>query len=284
MSKKVLVTGGAGFIGSHLVDRLIDRGEEVTVIDNLSTGKKSNINPRAKFFNFDIREDLGHLHLECDTIYHIAALPRIQPSFIKPADTLSSNCLGTVNVLEVARRYKAKVVYAGSSSFYFGVYANPYAHSKWIGEEHCRLYNAVYGLSVGIARFFNVYGPRQIKDHEFSTLISIFERQKASGEPLTVVGTGEQRRDFTSVKDIVSGLLAIGEKTWEADVFNLGRSNNYSVLEVANMFQPKEIKYLPARKGEADVTLADITASREKLGWTPTENLPDYVAAFLRTL
>ena len=284
MSKiTAIVTGGAGFIGGHLVDKLIENDHKVYIIDNLSTGNIKNVNKEAIFIEQDIREDLTNLAVKPDIIYHIAALPRIQPSFVTPYESLSSNCNGTVRVLELARKHKAKIVYAGSSSFYFDVYANPYAHSKWIGEEHCRLYNRVYGLSVGIARFFNVYGPRQVQDHAFSTVIGIFERQKKSGEPLTVTGTGEQRRDFTHVFDIVDGLTAIGKNNWNSEIFNLGRAKNYSVNEVAKMYN-QEIKYIPARPGEAGDTLADISFSKDKLGWTPTRNLPDYVEEFIKGL
>jgi len=279
---RAVVTGGAGFIGGHLVDKLIENNHEVYLIDNLSTGNIKNVNSKAYLIEKDIRDDLTGLAIKPDIIYHLAALPRIQPSFKIPYDSLSSNCTGTVRVLELARKHKAKIVYAGSSSFYFDVYANPYAHSKWIGEEHCKLYNRVYGLSAGIARFFNVYGPRQVQDHEFATVIGIFERQKKANQPLTVTGTGQNKRDFTHVFDIVDGLMAIGQKTWNGEVFNLGRSNNYSINEVAAMYK-QAVEYIPARPGEAGDTLADISFSQEHLGWTPTRNLPDYVEWFLKS-
>jgi UDP-glucose 4-epimerase len=219
-----------------------------------------------------------------DVIFHIAALARIQPSFKRPVEVISANCSGTVQMLDYARAKKSMVVYAGSSSFYFDPHANPYAHSKWIGEEHCKMYNKVFGVSVSIARFFNVYGPRHVRDGDNANVLGIFERQKMANQPLTITGTGEQRRDFTHVDDICEGLLAMAKRSWNGDVFNLGRSSNYSINEVASMFKPAEIQYLPSRPGEARETLANIDDSRSKLAWEPKRNLPDYIEEFLKGL
>lgn len=284
---RTIVTGGCGFVGSNLVDRLIEQNHEVVVVDNLATGNIENLNPRAEYLPLDIRnEALSHLpQLRADVIFHCAALARIQPSFYRPDETISVNCDGTVRILELARTTKAKVVYAGSSSFYFDPHANPYAHSKWIGEEHAKMYNKVYGVSVAIARFFNVYGPRHVQDGENAAVLGIFERQRREGVPLTVTGTGEQRRDFTHVADIVSGLIAMSDKAWNGEVFNLGRGSNFSINEVAAMFKsPQGVVHVPARPGEAWETLADISFSKEQLGWEPVHNLPDYVDEFLETL
>jgi len=286
---RAIVTGGAGFIGSNLVDMLISKNfSDVLVVDNLSTGIRENINPLAIFEFFDIRNDwlsndvIGSF--SPDVIFHIAALARIQPSFKNPYNFISSNCGGTVRMLEFARNSGSRVVYAGSSSFYFDTYANPYAHSKWIGEEHCKMYNKIYGLSVAIARFFNVYGLRHIRDGDNANVLGIFERQKTKNEPLTITGTGEQRRDFASVNDICRGLIEMANKKWNGEVFNLGSSVNYSIIEVANMFKPEKIVNIPSRLGEAKDTLADITFSKYSLGWEPKENLPDYIECFLRSI
>lgn len=296
-----IVTGGAGFVGSNLVDHLIAEGHQVYVIDNLSTGHKSNLNPKAGFYHLDVRSDLaadslgsdnvpyiigemGFKEDKVDVIFHLAALARIQPSFRRPHETLSANCDGTVRILDLARKTGARVVYAGSSSFYADPHKNPYAHSKWIGEEHCKMYNKVYGISTCVARFFNVYGNRHVRDGENAAMLGIFERQKMAGEPLTVTGTGEQRRDFTHVDDICEGLIAMSQRHWDGEVFNLGRGQNYSVNEVAAMLQPVGIKFIDARPGEAWTTLADLAFTKEKLGWEPKRNLPDYIASFLEKL
>lgn len=286
---RIIVTGGAGFVGSNLVDKILGLGiGDVVVVDNLATGSVRNVNVGAHFEEFDIRSDwLSNNKLSSfdpDVIFHMAALARIQPSFKRPVEVISANCSGTVQMLDYARAKKSMVVYAGSSSFYFDPHANPYAHSKWIGEEHCKMYNKVFGVSVAIARFFNVYGPRHVRDGDNANVLGIFERQKMANQPLTITGTGEQRRDFTHVDDICDGLLAIAKRPWSGDVFNLGRSSNYSINEVARMFKPAEMQYRPSRPGEARETLANIDESRSKLGWEPKRNLPDYIEEFLKGL
>jgi len=284
----ILVTGGAGFVGSNLTDTLINEGHDVVIVDNLATGDINNINPKARFINWDVRNSfdihrfLGSYNPEI--IYHIAALARIQPSFGRPYDTIEVNAQGTARVLDYARKKDCKVIYSGSSSFYFDPHINPYAHSKWIGEEHCKMYNKTYGLSVAIARFFNVYGHRHVKQGDNANVLGIFEHQKENNLPLTITGTGNQRRDFTHISDICDGLMAMSRNHWNAEIFNLGRSHNYSINEVAKMFQPKEIIYVPSRKGEAQDTLADITKSKELLNWEPKHNLPDYINSFLDDL
>lgn len=275
---RILVTGGCGFIGSNLVDKLIDLNHEVLVLDNLSTGFSSNLNPKAKFYQCDIRKPKKIK--ACEIIFHLAALARIQPSFKNSEETLSVNCQGTVKILELARQWQSKVIYAGSSSFYSDPHINPYAHSKWIGEEHCRMYNKTYGLSVAIARFFNVYGPKHLREGDYATVIGIFEKQKMQNIPLTITGDGQQRRDFTHVDDIVNGLIAMSHNNWNADLFNLGRGQNHSINELAVMFQ-HPYTYIPSRKGEAIDTLADLNETKEKLNWEPAINLQDYVNNFL---
>lgn len=286
---RIVVTGGAGFVGSNLVDKLVEMGcKEVVIVDNLATGSMKNVNANAHFEEFDIRSDWHSSSklssFNPDFIFHIAALARIQPSFKRPAEVLSANCSGTVQMLEYARLKKSMVVYAGSSSFYFDPQANPYAHSKWIGEEHCKMYNKVFGVPVAIARFFNVYGPRHVRDGDNANVLGIFERQRIANQSLTITGTGEQRRDFTHVDDICSGLIAMTKNSWNGDIFNLGRSNNYSINEIANMFKPKDIQYLPARPGEAKDTLANIDESRSKLSWEPRKNISDHISEFLKNI
>lgn len=291
--RKCLVTGGAGFVGSNLVDLLIEQGDQVDILDDFSTGKQSNVNPKAKLiYKMSIKSFRYSAEFQkfrdYDVIFHLAAQPRIQPSFTDPAKTHDSNVSGTLSILEYARfcsEYrikhlkkldKTRVVYAGSSTFYHDVYANPYAFCKHIGEEYCILYNKVYGIPTAIARFFNVYGPRHLDEGAYATVIGVFERQAKAGIPLTVTGDGEQRRDFTHVGDIVSGLVAMSQSDWNGEVFPLGTGTNHSINEVAKMFD-REYTYIPQRPGEAKETKADISFTKEKLGWCPKMSLEEYI-------
>ena len=279
---KFLVTGGAGFIGSHLVDRLVEEGHNVDVLDNFCTGFKKNKNSRANYIIRDIRDNLDDLD-EYDTIFHLAALARIQPSFSNPLETVSVNTYGTANVCELARRVNAKVIYSGSSSFYGGTYLNPYAFTKWQGEEICKMFSNVYGISTAIARFFNVYGYRHVSKGPYATVIGIFEDQYKKQEVLTITGDGEQRRDFTHVSDIVSGLMLMSKNDWSGEIFNLGTGTNHSINELAAMFLC-ESKHIEKRPGEARTTLADISFSKEKIGYSPEFELDKYVVNWIKEL
>jgi len=280
---KCLVTGGAGFIGSHLVDRLIEDGHEVVVWDDLTTGKRDQVHEDAKFYQIPVECISPSYHDEKhNAIFHLAAEARIQPSFEFPQRTHDSNVTGTTKILELARHTGAKIIYAGSSSVYHDQYANPYTFTKLKAEEYCTLYNRIYDVPVAIARFFNVYGPRQLEEGAYATVIGIFERQYRNGEPLTITGTGEQRRDFTHVEDIVSGLIAMSEEEWDANIFNLGTGTNNSIKELAEMFDC-ETTYIPARPGEAKDTLANIHDSKAFLGWRPKKVLKEYINDLLAT-
>ena len=192
---RYLVTGGAGFIGSNLVDALIEQGHEVVVWDNLSTGKRDNVHKDADFRYVDVSTMLdvynvgaANIRQEYDTIFHLAGEARIQPSFESPELYHRSNVTGTSNILEFARKFDTPVVYAGSSSVYHDVYANPYTFTKSKAEEYCWLYQRTYKLPVAIARFFNVYGPRHLHEGPYATVVGIFEKQKMDDVPLTVTG------------------------------------------------------------------------------------------------
>ena len=187
-----------------------------------------------------------------------------------------NNSQGTAIVCEFCRVHDVMLEYAGSSTFYGGVYLNPYAFTKWQGEEVIRMYTKVFNIKSGIARFFNVYGPRNPLFGQFTPVVAIFEQQFFKGLPLTIVGDGNQRRDFTHVKDICTGLLAISLKNREAEVYNLGTGVNYSINELADMFGG-ERKHLPSRSGEARNTLADITKTKEQIGWEPKNDLKIYI-------
>ena len=274
--KKVLVTGGCGFIGSNLVDILISQGYEVSVIDDMSSGFGENRNSNAKYYTADVCRIFSLPLEEIDIIFHLAAEARIQPSYDRPLRWQQANILGTSTVCDWARQNKCKIVYAGSSSCYGGKFMNPYTFSKKIGEEICEMYSRVYGISTVTARFFNVYGPRNPLIGEYTPIIAKFYQQIKSGMPMTIVGDGEQRRDFTHVYDICEGLIKFSEREWNGDVFNLGTGSNYSINEIAKMFGGP-IKYIPSRPGENRETLADIRDTTEQTGWIPHYNLENYI-------
>ena len=282
---KVLVTGGAGFIGTNLIKRLLRDGCEVVSIDNYSVGTKANHQEGCFYIDGDIVSDNFPTQLQnCkfDIIFHLAALARIQPSLTNPHYTLENNFNGTLNVLEWARNNDTQVVYAGSSSKHHGLYGSPYAWSKYGGEQLCYLYSSVYGMNTTICRFYNVYGDAHIRTGEYATVVGIFEKQYMENEPLTIVGDGEQRRDFTHVDDIVDGLVRCMGMSFQAEEFELGSSSNYSINELANMFgqyYPK--KYIPERSGEYPLTLCTDYKAHKLLGWKPKGNLKKYIKEWL---
>ena len=276
---KILVTGGAGFIGTNLIKELLANGHNVVSIDNYSTGNKENHQDGCLYYKYDlsynyIRDD-GDGY---DTIYHLAALARIQPSLKDPYKSIYNNFVSTLNVLEYARTKNIRFVYAGSSSFHHGLYESPYAWSKFSGEDLCKLYSSVYGIDTAICRFYNVYGQYQLEKGTYATVMGIFENQFRNKEPLTIVGTGEQRRDFTHADDIVDGLIKCSKQPFRGEIFELGSGVNYSINEITDMFgkdYPK--KYMPKRSGEYDVTLADYTLANKVLNWVPTKSIKTYI-------
>ena len=291
---KMLVTGGAGFVGTNLIIRLMKDGHEVVSVDNYSTGKKENHQEGCQYHDFDLSSshtlgiyvDHGSYPQwrddEYDVIFHIGALARIQPSLRNPYKSIFNNFVSSLNIFEYARRNNIKVVYAGSSTFHHGLYSSPYAWSKYSGEELCKLYSSVYDLSTAICRFYNVYGPYQLEDGDYSTVLGIFEKQYREGKPLTITADGEQRRDFTYIDDIVDGLVKCSEHNFKAEFFELGKGVNYSINEIADMFgkdYPRE--YISARKGEYDVTLADYSKAKLKLGWEPNGDITQYIKSII---
>jgi UDP-glucose 4-epimerase len=281
---KVLVTGGAGFVGTNLIKRLLKDGHKVVSLDNYSTGKKENEQSGCQYFDVDLCDvkDYSFFMDKPDVIFHIAALARIQPSLKNPYKSIFNNFVSSLNVFEYARQNNTKVVYAGSSTFHHGLYSSPYAWSKFGGEELCKLYSNVYDLSTAICRFYNVYGPYQLEGGDYSTVVGVFEKQYREGKSLTITADGKQRRDFTYIDDIVDGLIKCSEHNFKAEFFELGSGVNYSINEVADMFG-KEYprKYITARKGEYDVTLADYSKAKLKLGWEPEGDIIKYIKSII---
>jgi len=283
---RVLVTGGAGFIGANLVNRLVKDNYEVIVFDNLSTGSQYNIHKESKLFLIDISHNeyfkdkkMDDIMNGVDVIFHLAALPRIGPSFKNPKEVCDVNVGGTQNILDLARKYEIPVVYAGSSSFWGGVYKNPYTFSKWQGEELCKLYERIYDLPVTICRFYNVYGDFMATEGEYKLALSIFLEQYRSGEPLTITGDGEQRRDFTHVDDIVDAMMKVVQLNKWGSVYELGRGENHSINEVAEMFGGERV-YIDEIPGETRNTLCKSELARKKLKWEPKINLKDWIKTY----
>jgi UDP-glucose 4-epimerase len=278
---KILVTGGAGFVGTNLIKRLLNEGHKVHSLDNYDSGLRENHIEGCNYISGDI-EQLEYWEGDSfDIVYHLAALSRIQPSFENPVETFRVNSRGTEAVCEFARHNNVKLIYAGSSSRWHNPYQSPYACYKHIGEEILKMYKTVYGINAEIARFYNVYGPNEIVDGDWAAVIGIWRRQVRDGEKITIVGDGEQRRDFTYVEDIVDGLYKIGmtEDSHE-DAWELGTGINYSINEVYQMFKEHfgtESTYIPEQPGNYRKTLRENDDTLERLGWEPQNRLKDYI-------
>jgi UDP-glucose 4-epimerase len=283
-----LVTGGAGFIGSNLVDALIDKGHRVIVIDNFSTGKEENLNHKAEFHNLDLNDfdAIRPLFKGVDFVFHLAAVPRIMISIQNPVSSHENNLSNTLRVLVAANQAEVKkVIYASSTSIYGNQSEsptredmkasplNPYGVQKYAGELYCRAFSEVHNLPTVCLRYFNVFGPRQSFDGDYACVAGIFLRQKKEGEPLTIVGDGEQRRDFTYVKDVVRAtILAAESSVIKGEALNIASGSNYSVNELADIIGG-ERKYIPARPGEIKESLGNISKAKDLLGWEPEYDL-----------
>jgi UDP-glucose 4-epimerase len=293
---QVLVTGGAGFVGTNLIKRLLKDGHNVVSVDNYSTGKKENEQDGCKYYPLDLSSSITVDTLESiktasqiskfDVIFHLAAKARIVPSIQNPTKSLFNNIDSTINVLEYARLNNIPVVYAGSSSAHGDIYANPYTFTKWNGEELCKLYENVYNLPIAICRFYNVYGDGQLSEGAYCTVLGIFERLFKAGEPLTITSDGEQRRDFTDVMDIVDGLVRCGRSLLipneynarvSGETFELGNGKNYSINELADAFGDYPREYIPERPGEVRVSLNTDTKAYTMLGWKPKGDIIKYI-------
>lgn len=297
---KTLVTGGAGFIGSNLVDRLLELGHEVIVIDNEFSDAHDHFywNNKAQNYKYDIRdyEKTRPLYDGIDYVFHFAAEARIQPAILNPIEAVSINAVGTCTVLQCAREAGVKRVMYSSTSSAYGTNEipnvetqsddclNPYSVSKVSGEKLCKMYTDLYGLPTISFRYFNVYGERQPLRGQYAPVIGIFLRQNAAGEPLTIVGDGEQRRDFTYVGDVVNAniLAAVTEVDSSAfgKVYNVGTGKNYSINEISKMISDNTIN-IPPRVGETKLSCANNQRLRETFGWEPTMNLKEWIQSQL---
>ena len=283
--KKILVTGGAGFIGYNLVKKLHEQGHKVIVIDDYSTGTQNNQIDGVIYKEMDI-EQIEYIKGDSiDLCYHLAAQSRVQPSFDDPTECFRVNVLGTQKVMEWAHHNDVEVVYAGSSSKHHDPSDSPYAMFKYLGEEVCKLYKKTYQVGVQIARFYNVYGPGESLDEKNGNVIGIW-RSKIEKDPewaiLQIVGDGEQRRDFTHVDDIVDGLIKISEtEDIHEDAWELGTGVNYSINELSDMFIEKypsiQFEYIEEQKGNYRETLNTNKDAKDLLGWNPQDKLKDYI-------
>jgi len=299
---KYIVTGGCGFIGSNLVDKLVDLGHDVTIFDNLSSGKVENINERARFIEVDISRD-DELK-DCkkwfdgvDTIFHTAARARVQPSIIDPISFNKTNVDGTLMLLKLAvdsgvRRF----VYSASSSAYGNTDVfptpesqstnplSPYGAQKLMGEIYCKTFSQVYDIETVSLRYFNVYGERQLLEGAYCLVMGIFVQQRLNGEPMTIRGDGEQRRDFTYVGDVVDANIKASksDKVGDGEVINIGNGDNRSVNQIADMIGGSTINVEPVI--EPRETLADNSRARELLGWKPTMIIENWMTQYKKEM
>lgn len=302
---KSVVTGGCGFIGSHLVDRLLNEGHHVTVLDNCSTGRPQNLehqkkNPNLEVAFLDISDsshDLTKYMSDCDYIFHLAALADIVPSIENPTSYYQSNVTGTLRVLEAARSNSKlkKFVYSASSSCYGlpSIFPTsetskinpeyPYALTKRMGEELVLHWGKLYKIPAISLRFFNVYGPRSRTSGTYGAVFGVFLAQKLAGKPFTVVGDGTQTRDFTFVSDVVDAVVVAAKSTKELEIYNVGSGTHESVNRLTELLGGERI-FIPKRPGEPDCTFADISKITSELGWQPKVCLKDGVSILLENI
>jgi UDP-glucose 4-epimerase len=300
---RALVTGGCGFIGSHLVEHLINNGFEVNVLDNMSTGRKSNLEQVKKSNKITIFE--GELQdtkivrdsiIGCDYVFHLAALADIVPSIVNPLGYFSTNVSGTVNLLEVSRKFEIKkFIYSASSSCYGipDIYPTPetseirpqypYAFTKWAAEQAVMHWGKVYDLPVVSLRLFNVFGTRSRTSGTYGAVFGVFLAQKLAGKPLTIVGDGSQTRDFTYVTDVANAFLKAAQSDSVNEIFNVGSKKTYAINQLASLLGG-EITYIPKRPGEPDCTFADTKKIESSLNWSPEVSFEQGVKNMLENI
>lgn len=298
---KVIVTGGAGFIGSNLVNRLVKDGHNVTVIDDESSDAHDSFyyNDKAEYWDYDIADykRIEPLFKDVDYVFHLAAEARIQPAIEDPMKAVQTNVLGTCSILQAARTHGVKrVVYSSTSSAY-GLAnpipnkedmpkdcLNPYSVSKTSGEELCQMYSKLFGLETVIFRYFNVYGENQPTKGQYAPVIGLFQRQHSNGEAMTVVGDGMQRRDFTHVSDVVeANVLAAmyADEKAVGEIFNVGSGTNHNIHDIVRLVggEDAEFVYIPERPGESRETLSDCSKAQGILNWEPKVKLEDWITS-----
>ena len=295
---KYVVVGGAGFIGSNIVDKLIEQNHEVVIIDNLSTGKMENVNPKASIEYLDISNtkecpSMVEIMSGADSVFLLAAKARVQPSIENPVEYEMNNTIGTLNVLKCASDAGVRrVVYSASSSAYGNTEKlpskesdpvnplSPYGAQKYYGEVMCKMFSEVYGLETVSLRYFNIYGERQNVGGAYAMVIGIFVDQLLNGKPMTIRGDGEQRRDFTYVGDVVNAniLASQSENVGNGEVINIGNGDNRSINDIADMIGGDRVNVDPVIEPKA--TLADNSKAEKLLGWKPTQNIEDWIPKY----
>tara|TARA_R110001606_G_scaffold368717_1_gene524601 strand:+ start:277 stop:1176 length:900 start_codon:yes stop_codon:yes gene_type:complete len=296
--QKVIVTGGAGFIGSHLVDKLIEQNIKVIILDNCSTGKTKNINPKACYMNLDITtinpNTLLNEETDIDAIFHLAAKTTVQESINKPEYYNNVNVKGTLNILELAKNLNVKrVIFSSSSSVYGDAKIptsethplnplSPYALNKMIGEQYCKLYSKIYNIDTVCLRYFNVYGDRMNNEGGYKLVFPIFKEQTLNNKPLTINNDGEQRRDFVHVNDVVDAniLVAKHESNFKGNVYNVGNGRSYSINKIADMFGGK--KQYGNKVIEPFETLADTSKMDLDLNFKTENNIKKWIKNYLK--
>ena len=292
---KVIVTGGCGFIGGHIVDRLVELQYDVVVIDDLSSteSEEFHFNDKASYYKLDISdiEKIDSLFENVQYVFHLAAESRIQPAILNPSRAYRVNVIGTLNILELSKKYNVKRVLYSSTSSVYGSDCNlptsesnnidclnPYSHSKFLGEELFRQYFKIHNVDSVIFRYFNVFGERSPVKGQYAPVVGIFLNQKKDGNPLTIVSDGKRKRDFIYVGDIVDANLSAMtfDGKLNSSTFNIGSGKNISIAELANLISTEQI-YLEDRPGEVDNTLADISNAIKTLGFTPKTDVKDWI-------